>query len=385
MRTNVFPRCPSSLRPIYPIPKPAASTSPTRLHHAISNINSSSYSTHSPLSPAFCFDIDGVLKQGSLVLPQAKKALDILNGNNLIHKKFPFILCTNGGGIPESERSQKLSKELGVCITPKRLVQSHTIFTQFLSSYQTKPILVVGGRGERCRLVAERYGFEQVYIPLDILRWNQSIWPFHKISDRDHQITKTADFSRISFSAIFVMHDSFDWGLDIQIAVDLLTSKDGIITNPMKSLTLDSPRIPVYFSNPDFLWGNEFSRPRFGQGAFQAALRANYESLTGRSLDAWTGGKPTQVTYDFANELLINIVQDEFHGHHLGRVYMIGDNPASDIHGANNYGWASVLVKTGVFKGAKPEDAQHVPTAVKDDVLEAVKWALVQEGQGNII
>lgn len=299
--------------------------------------------------------------------------------------RFPFILCTNGGGIPESERSQKLSKELGVCITPKRLVQSHTIFTQFLSSYQTKPILVVGGRGERCRLVAERYGFEQVYIPLDILRWNQSIWPFHKISDRDHQITKTADFSRISFSAIFVMHDSFDWGLDIQIAVDLLTSKDGIITNPMKSLTLDSPRIPVYFSNPDFLWGNEFSRPRFGQGAFQAALRANYESLTGRSLDAWTGGKPTQVTYDFANELLINIVQDEFHGHHLGRVYMIGDNPASDIHGANNYGWASVLVKTGVFKGAKPEDAQHVPTAVKDDVLEAVKWALVQEGQGNII
>lgn len=30
----------------------------------------------------------------------------------------------------------------------------------------------------------------------------------------------------------------------------------------------------VFFSNPDLLWGNEFSAPRFGQGAFAACLDA---------------------------------------------------------------------------------------------------------------
>lgn len=65
------------------------------------------------------------------------------------------------------------------------------------------------------------------------------------------------------------MHDSYDWGLDIQIAIDALTSQDGIITNPMSSITNSEDHIPIYFSNPDFLWGNEYCRPRFGQGAVQ--------------------------------------------------------------------------------------------------------------------
>lgn len=30
---------------------------------------------------------------------------------------------------------------------------------------------------------------------------------------------------------------------------------------------------------------------------------------------------------------------------------MIGDNPQSDIKGANDAGWTSLLTRTGVFKG----------------------------------
>ena len=29
----------------------------------------------------------------------------------------------------------------------------------------------------------------------------------------------------------------------------------------------------------------------------------------------------------------------------------IGDNPKSDIRGANDIGWISILVRSGVFKG----------------------------------
>jgi len=36
----------------------------------------------------------------------------------------------------------------------------------------------------------------------------------------------------------------------------------------------------------------------------------------------------------------------------VGNIYMIGDNPASDIRGANAIGWPSFLVRTGVFRDA---------------------------------
>ncbi|GAA5820052.1 hypothetical protein JCM11491_003293, partial [Sporobolomyces phaffii] len=52
---------------------------------------------------------------------------------------------------------------------------------------------------------------------------------------------------------------------------------------------------------------------------------------------------------------------------------------------ANAFGWESILLKTGVFRGSKPEDAEHVPTVVKDDVWEGVKWALEREGEGKAI
>jgi ribonucleotide monophosphatase NagD (HAD superfamily) len=35
---------------------------------------------------------------------------------------------------------------------------------------------------------------------------------------------------------------------------------------------------------------------------------------------------------------------------------MIGDNPKSDIRGANSAGWSSILVRTGVFKGENDEE-----------------------------
>lgn len=33
-------------------------------------------------------------------------------------------------------------------------------------------------------------------------------------------------------------------------------------------------RLEVYFSNPDFVFANEFASPRFGQGALAIALKA---------------------------------------------------------------------------------------------------------------
>ena len=37
---------------------------------------------------------------------------------------------------------------------------------------------------------------------------------------------------------------------------------------------------PLYFSNPDVIYANEFPAPRFGQGCFAAALSAVYAAVT---------------------------------------------------------------------------------------------------------
>lgn len=67
-----------------------------------------------------------------------------------------------------------------------------------------------------------------------------------------------------------------------------------------------------------------------------------------------------------------------------GKVYMVGDYPASDIAGANAFGWESILVRTGVFRGQDENDAAHKPTVIKPNVYEGVRWALEREGFGDV-
>lgn len=52
---------------------------------------------------------------------------------------------------------------------------------------------------------------------------------------------------------------------------------------------------------------------------------------------------------------------------------MVGDNPASDIAGANAAGWSSFLVKTGVYDESLGLPPDHKPTKIVKDVGEAVR------------
>ncbi|SCZ89264.1 BZ3500_MvSof-1268-A1-R1_Chr1-1g01067 [Microbotryum saponariae] len=368
---------------------------------------------------AFAFDIDGVLKQGSHVLPQAKRTLAVLSGQNKLSQKFPFICLTNGGGSIEATRAQRLTRELGVEIGEGQVVQSHTIFRGLVPKFEDKPVLVIGGVKDHCRKVAQHYGFKHVYIPEDVLHWQASVWPFQKLTDKEVAYAKAdVDFSKISFAAILVFHDSFNWGRDVQLICDVLSSSHGVLgTSKSTSEWESSPQLPVHFSNPDLLWGNEFSQPRFGQGAFQESVAAvwkrtyNKDLISTSRLMIWTwavlhrttGGKPTSHTYKYASSLLSHHVRSLSNPHtHSsseslheavvnsdagpieGNVYMLGDNPASDIAGANAFGWESILVRTGVFRG-DVKDAEHRPTIVKNDVWEGVKWALQREGWGEVL
>lgn len=58
-------------------------------------------------------------------------------------------------------------------------------------------------------------------------------------------------------------------------------------------------------------------------------------------------GKPIVFNYAFVQESME--AQAKRQNIKISKFYMIGDNPNSDIAGANAKGWVSILVKTGVF------------------------------------
>ncbi|KAH9963811.1 HAD-like domain-containing protein [Russula dissimulans] len=323
------------------------------------------------LSLGFAFDIDGVLLHGTNVLPEAKRALSVLEGDNPLNRKIPYILMTNGGGAGEEDRSKRLTEMLGFEITTSNFMQSHTIIKSSAHKYAKKPVLVLGGKPDD----DVSYGLQQVCTTLDVKAWNPHVWPLHDLTPEERASTKAIDFSTTPISAIFIFHDPRNWALDVQIMIDVIQSRGFI--NRRRPVEGASP-VELIFCNPDLLWQSEFPRPRLGQEVRGVdAIKA----VTGAPYPHVQYGKPTKPTYEFAEKMLRD--QMRLHGASVepdtqGRFYMIGDNPESDIAGANAAGWSSVLVHTGVYDLADGPPA-HSPTHEAENVEAAVRWAIDRE------
>ncbi|KAK2734922.1 hypothetical protein FQN57_001419 [Myotisia sp. PD_48] len=350
---------------------------------------------------AFAFDIDGVLVRSSKPLPGASQSLAFLQ-----QQRIPFILLTNGGGMLETDRISHLNEKLGITLHHDLIIQSHTPFTQLVagnkdqSPLADKRVLVVGGPGDKCREVAKHYGFKSVLTPGDIFMSHPSIWPFAKPFTNHYKkytmpletpIDPIDPSQSLKIDAILVFNDPRDWALDIQVIIDILLSRDGIVgTVSNKNGRDDLPnrgyqqdgQPALYFSNPDLLWAAAYHQPRLGQGGFKAALEGVWAAMTGGPatgvhLQTTVIGKPHRSTYEFAEKRLLELrAQDSVS---LDTVYMIGDNPESDIRGANSYNdftntnWVPVLVRSGVYDGGEP---LWTPRTITDGVREAVNWCL---------
>ncbi|EGV65902.1 hypothetical protein PSN45_003293 [Yamadazyma tenuis] len=250
-------------------------------------------------SYAFCFDIDGVILRGPDTIPQAVKALKLLNGENKYNIKVPYLFVTNGGGKPESARSEDLSRRLDCTITPDQIIQGHTPMKDLVGVYET--VLVVGGVGNVCRNVAESYGFKNVYTPLDVMKWNPAVSPYHDLTEDELKCCKDADFSKISIDAILVFADSRNWAADQQIILELLLSKKGVMSTESKTFD-EGPSI--YFAHSDFIWATNYKLSRYGMGALQVSIAALYREHTGKELKVNRFGKPQKGTFQFANKIL---------------------------------------------------------------------------------
>ncbi|RLN87923.1 hypothetical protein BBJ28_00009193 [Nothophytophthora sp. Chile5] len=274
---------------------------------------------------------------GGHELPKARHILQSLRANNV-----PHIFLTNGGGCMEEEKAKYLSNILELPINPKHMVLSHTPMREIAKSYGGAPA------------------------------------PHHEEP----------------IEAIIVMHDPINWAPEIQVAVDVLIGGD-----PPGSGRLSGKQTPLFVSNDDFIFSGAYPFPRFAQGtelmdsfwlplyisrAFTKCLKLLYEDLTGRKLEVTNYGKPHNVTYKcvpfvthYAEDLLNSI---SGRSEPLKHIYGIGDNPLSDIQGANNAGekWTSVLVRSGIYDGSK--EPEHVPDVTVEGVYEAIQHIYEREG-----
>lgn len=246
-----------------------------------------------------------------------------------------------------------------------------------------KTVLVVGGEGEKCRQVAEGYGFRDVITPGDIIKDNVHTTPFRKLTEDEVKHSRLRNFAEVEIEAVFVFADSRDWAGDQQIILDLCMSKNGRLGT--RSETFDEGP-PVYFSHNDVIWATNHSFSRIGMGALRASLEAMFKAITGKDLKTVAFGKPQLGTFQFATRLLRQWRKDT-HGidQPPDTVYFVGDTPESDIRGTNEFDesgkadntWYSILVRTGVFQqGTKPG---YQPRMTVENVLEAVKYGMQRE------
>lgn len=310
----------------------------------------------SRLAKAVAFDIDGVLLRGSVPIPGADEAIKLLQKH-----KIPFVFVTNGGGMHEAKKAAELRKKLGVNISDKQVIVCHTPFRRLAGQFGSQNVLLIG-RNE-CLDVAKAYGFNRVQTPNMLLHRTPHLLPTRKVE------TQHSNEDPWDLSACFIFHDPYDWSLEMQVLHDVI----------LTSLSKQGNRghLPVFACNADLVYATEHPLPRFTQGAFVESFRHLFQITHQNSpIHFEYFGKPFRVQYEYAEEVLYKQVQD------LGLdtptvFYGIGDNPKSDIRGANNAGdhWRSLLVKTGLFtdKDGTGNDSEDLADGVFPTVLEAVQ------------
>lgn len=314
------------------------------------------------LRTGFALDIDGVFLHGSTVLPGAKEAVQLLENSGT-----PYVFVTNGGGMTEVAKAQSLSDLLQADISEDMVLMSHTPFRKQIEIFADKRVLVIGS--DACIDIAEHYGFKKAVSARELLQ--ESPTAFKQISvpqlgqEREHQEL---------VEAAFIIGDPFEWGLEIQILTDQMMPSD----------VGEKQRIPLFASNADILYNNEHDAPRYTQGAFVAAFRHLFEKITQQPMNVNFSGKPFAITYTMAKSMI------EERARVLGseppqRFVGIGDSPMSDVLGANDFGWSSVLLQTGLWSPSRGQEvweregAENMkPTMIKRDILEAVE-ALIHD------
>jgi len=329
----------------------------------------------SPYPFAFAFDIDGVFYKGSEDFPAAIPAV-----TRLRELGVPFVFVTNGGGHTEYERAVKLTNRLGVQISEDEVQLTHTPLRHVAEDLGDGRLFAVGPT-ETVRPLAESCGFRNVVTSEELWKQHPMLWPDMRPCDSIEHVD-IPELHDLKFDAMAVFYPADNWYRDLQIAVDVAKGR-GRIAEGAHLEDHSDVDFPIFAAGPDLEYAAEWHAPRFGSGAFISCFQHLLAETSSTAPAVQVCGKPHGMTYAYAEDLLMHKMQD---AESLQRIYMVGDNPETDIMGANLAGdkWRSVLVHTGMFQPASHggADNHHIYPAdyVAKDVLDAVEQVLSLEG-----
>ncbi|KAF8718670.1 hypothetical protein HU200_024970 [Digitaria exilis] len=328
-----------------------------------------SHSAAGPGRPSFgiAFDIDGVILRGRSPIGGAQRAIRRLYSEDGT-LKIPFLFLTNGGGVPEHRRALELSQLLGVDISPTQVVLGHSPYRELVNRFEDDLIVAVG-KGEPAIVMSE-YGFRKVLSIDEYASYFKDIDPLApfktwKVGQTESYLSAKVHPSYDVYServkGVFVVSDPVDWGRDLQVLCDILST--GGLPGTEKG---DQP--PLYFAADDLEYQAAFPSERLGMGAFRIALESIFNQISYHPLKYTSYGKPNPFVFKNAAKILEKLVMSmypdsqtlkEVNECQFSAIYMVGDNPKVDINGASKAGhpWSSVLTRTGVFRG-KDNDPQ---------------------------
>ncbi|NXG25256.1 HDHD5 hydrolase, partial [Grallaria varia] len=296
----------------------------------------------------FLFDIDGVLVRGKTPIPAAKTAFQKLvnsQGQFLV----PVVFVTNAGNCLRQKKADQLSHLLGVPISQDQVMMSHSPLRMF-KRYHEKCVLV-SGQGPLLD-IAQDLGFCKP-ITVETLRERH---PLLDAVDHDRRPdVLVSGYFCLKAPSVVLFGEPVRWETSLQLIIDVLLTS-GYPGNPYHHENY--PHIPVLACNMDLMWVAEAESPRFGHGTFMVCLENIYKKITGRELKYEVlMGKPSRVTYQYAEQLLQAQALQRHWQHPLHTLYAVGDNVMTDVYGANLWQaqlaaaarCSSVLVCTGVY------------------------------------
>lgn len=277
-----------------------------------------------------CFDVDGVLARGTIAIPAAVQAMKQLVDDKG-DMQVPVAYVTNALNRNQDKANQ-IAGWFDIQVSPDQLIQAPGPLKVFQHLHD-KHCLVIG-QGKLPDIMDD-LGFNNVCYIEDII----DAYPLLDMVNHDNRKRVAQhgyvekDFPRIE--AIILMGEPKSWESSLQLIVDILRT-DG---KPNKvPEAVPETHLPVVACNMDLQFMDRACMPRYGHGAYLLCLEALYKKCTGHELE-YTAliGKPSEVTYRYAEHVLSQQAAKLGIDEPLDRMYLIGDTPESDIVGINLY------------------------------------------------
>lgn len=260
---------------------------------------------------ALMFDVDGVMVAGGVLVPGSLELIRSLRASG-----FPFALLTNDGNHSVSEKTRFLNG-YGFDFQEDEMISCSDGLVEAVASkgLQGKLFFVVGDLGIPC------YG-------------------------QKAGLRVTRDLTQLSeCKGVIVSEENYDWERVLNSVINHL---------------IRHPGQPVLVPNPDEYYPAKGGGIHVGAGGIARFIQ-RVAAVYGVRISPTYLGKPYQPIFEHSHAMM-----ERRYGRAVKRerVLMLGDSLESDIRGANDFGYRSGLLLTGITRESHFSTATVHPTHV---------------------